>query len=93
MSEVLVILSHEATDDERREATQLATPTRAISDRVFAAECSAGSLEILRAAPGVERVLTGNEDALQLPVMQEGESLFSRGWLLSKDGSGSGQAS
>jgi len=92
MSEVLVILSHDATDDERREATQLATPTRAISDQVFTAECSAGSLDLLRAAPGVKRVLTGNEDALQLPVMQEGESLFVRGWLLAQEGSGSGQA-
>ncbi len=79
--EVLVILSTSVPSAQREAVLRDAPPTQSISNRVFLATVSEAAIGALRASAGVERVLSGAA-AVDLPALDEAESLFVAGWLL-----------
>ena len=82
MSELLVILSHTATRDDREAIVKLAPPTQSISDRVWIAQAT--ELPQLRAAKGIAAALTGTEPATALPALSDSETLFAQAWLANR---------
>ena len=80
MQDVLLILHPQVSPADRAAIDRAARATQTISNRVFVAAVAAGP-EVLRAMPGVARVVTGGEAVETLPPLDEAESLFVRGWL------------
>lgn len=79
--EVLVILEPANAGQARREILRSAQVLQQASDRVMTVD---GDAESVARVHGVVKVLTGSETAEALPGLTPAESLFSKGWLVSK---------
>lgn len=83
MRDVMVILDATIAAADRDRVTRLASPTQAISPRVFLARVDEASVPSLRAMPGVAHLLTGAEQPPRLAGLDPSESLFVDAWLSS----------